>query len=470
MTNEVPGRPGTGAGPASPSGRASAVGPSGRWAWGAGRWAAIRGDLLAALPGWVCARAVVLGALVLSRFLVTRLHIGDAGARVHSHEGLMAWDAGFYRGIAAHGYRFGAVPHEALRFFPLVPLAARAGGALLGGRPTLALVVISNVSALAAGALVHRLALTETGDRRVATLAAWLVALAPPAYVLVLGYAEATFVVLVVLYLLAVRRRRWVLAAVIGALAALTRPTGALLAVPGLVEAWLAWRGLGAVAAPTTGAASALGTAALGAGTLGTRALGAGMLATGTFSDGSEASEHLPASPVHAVAARRRLGGPWEAGLAVAGPLLGLGAYLAWAGEAYGDWLLPFSVQQAGRLRGTSVDPLRALAHEGRGLLHGDHVGSGLHVVWTVVFLGLLVVVMRRWPASYSAFAIVTLVVSLSSRNLDSLERYVLACVPYLLAAATLMRRPPWDRVLLAVSGAALSSYALLAFLGAVVP
>ncbi len=199
-----------------------------------------------------------------------------------------------------------------------------------------------------------------------------------------------------------------------GALAALTRPVGLLLVAPAMVELWRAWRSLG----------------------------GQG----------------------------RRLRAMVPAGAAVVGPLAGLGAYLAWVGVAYHDWLLPFSVQQQGRLRGPSVDPLTALAHEGRGLLRGEHVGSGLHVVWTVLFVALLVVIARRWPASYTALAAATLLVGLGSRNLDSLERYMFSCFPFVLAAATLTRAPRWERGVLVLSGVTLSSYALLSFLGAVVP
>ena len=376
--------------------------------------ARLQEDFWAALPAWVCARAIVGAALAMTRFLITHVDVRDPRAHAHSHEGLFAWDAGFYRGIAEHGYRFGLIPHEALRFFPLVPLLARGLGFLLGGRDALGLILIVNFAALAVGMAIHRLVLNEVGDRTLARRAAWLVALAPPAYVFVLGYAESTFVLCAIVCFGALRARRWWLAAIAGALAGLTRPLGILLVAPAALEVWDAWR--------------------------------------------AARTEHP--------SLRERM----FAGLAVAAPLLGTLAYLSWVRVVYGDEMLPFSIQQEGRLRGPSVNPITALSHEGRGLLHGEHVGSGLHVVWAALFLGLLVVIGRRWPRSYTAFAVITLAVALASRNLDSFERYIFSCFPFVLAAATLMRRAQIERAMIALTSVALSSYAFLTFFGAVVP
>ena len=56
--------------------------------------------------------------------------------------------------------------------------------------------IVSNVSALVAGVLLYILARRETGDARLATRAAWFLALAPAAFVLVMGYTEATTIAL----------------------------------------------------------------------------------------------------------------------------------------------------------------------------------------------------------------------------------------------------------------------------------
>ncbi len=101
---------------------------------------------------------------------------------------------------------------------------------LLQVSPDVALLFVTNVAALAAGALVHRLTRMETGDTRAARRAAWYFALVPPAFVLAWGYAEALFIALAAATILLLRREQWGWAAAAGFAAALTRPTGVFLA------------------------------------------------------------------------------------------------------------------------------------------------------------------------------------------------------------------------------------------------
>ena len=56
----------------------------------------------------------------------------------------------------------------------------------------------------------------KAADLVVARRAVWIVYLAPPAFVLVMGYAEATFMTATLVALLALRRRHWWIAAVAG--------------------------------------------------------------------------------------------------------------------------------------------------------------------------------------------------------------------------------------------------------------
>ena len=97
-----------------------------------------------------------------------REHAHPGDLTIQLHQGLFAWDGAFYRDIASRGYD--ALPEAALRFFPLYPLFGRGLGWMLGGNEGLALLLIANVSALAAGALMHRLVLVDLADRRTAQL------------------------------------------------------------------------------------------------------------------------------------------------------------------------------------------------------------------------------------------------------------------------------------------------------------
>ena len=66
----------------------------------------------------------MLFALAVARFVVSNLRVSSAAARGAAHAGLLSWDASWYERIAARGY--GRLGHQALRFFPLLPVLARA--------------------------------------------------------------------------------------------------------------------------------------------------------------------------------------------------------------------------------------------------------------------------------------------------------------------------------------------------------
>src|SRR4051794_990489 len=77
--------------------------------------ARLREDLRVVLPSWVAARALVAVAWFLAAAVAD--HEVTGGRTIHQASGLLGWDGGFYRTIAEAGY--GALPAEALRFFPL---------------------------------------------------------------------------------------------------------------------------------------------------------------------------------------------------------------------------------------------------------------------------------------------------------------------------------------------------------------
>ena len=365
----------------------------------------VRRDLRAAVVPWALGRIVVVGSLALTRFGVD--HLEGARQPVQLRQGMFAWDAAFYRDIAENGY--GAVKSGALRFFPLVPLLARGLGVVFLGNDATALLVIANGSALLFGALLYRLVRVETGDTRLAVRAAWFGAIFPPAMVLVLGYAEATFMLLSVAMFLALRSRRFAWAIPFGLLAGLTRPLGVLLAIPAAIEATRAW-GL---------------------------------------------------APVRDRVAR--------VGAVVAGPV-GSGLYLFWVRYAYGDAWLPITIQNDRAHRGGTVNPFTRVFDGIGDLIHGDRFGSGLHVLWAAVFVALLVVLLRRLPASYGLYAAAVVIVNLSARNLDSFERYAMSAFPFALAVALITAGPDVERPVLALSVAGLVGYSVLGFLGVYVP
>lgn len=370
------------------------------------------------LPAWLVARVIVVGALGLARVTVGTVRPNNPGALQRVQQGLLVWDAGWYRAIASHGYA--AAGMQSLRFFPLYPLVAGALGRVPGVGIATALVLVANLSALLAMAGLLLLVRLDLGDRALARRSVWLLALAPSAYTLVLGYADASLLLCAVVAFLGARTGRWWWAAAAGLAAGAVRPLGVLLVVPIAVELWRS---------------------------------------RARRDDRADAD------------ADARPGSGWLArGAALIAPLAGAGAYLSWVDARFGDVLLPFRVQEEGGHRGPLASPFAAMWHNADSLLHGHHVGSALHVPWVVLCVVLLVLAFRRLPLSYGLFAAAVLAVSLTTSNLDSFERYALGAFPLVVVASTLTGRRWVEWSVLAAGAAAMAGYAYLAFLGVVVP
>ncbi len=359
---------------------------------------------------FVVARVVVLGALGVAHLVISRGH-PSAAEVFRVHQGLLAWDAGFYDSIARFGYApFG---HQALRFFPLFPLAARALAVVPGVGDGAAVVILANLGALVGTVLLVALVRRETGDEALARRSAWLLCLAPPAFSLVLGYAEGLLLVCTTACFLCLRpaagrRPSWWWAAAFGYAGALTRPLGVLLVAPVAIEGLRRWR-----------------------------------------------------------AAR----GPERAGMlaALVAPVAGLCTFLGWSAAVDGDFWLPARVQTSAGHHGGLSDPFRTLFDDAKGALH-HHLGTALHVPWVLLVIVVLVFVWRRLPAAYGAFATAVVLVALSGSNLDSFERYAMSAFPLVIVGAMALASRRVERLVLALSAAGLFAYALLAFLNVMVP
>ena len=361
-------------------------------------------DVRAALPAWVTARVVVALTLGFAHLVFDSSDPQSSLTARRLHRGLLAWDGEWYEDIAEEGY----TGLRRLRFFPLFPLLARPLQYVVGSH-RVALVVIANVAALALGALLHRLALRESGDERLARRAAWLVAFTPPAFTLVWGYAEALAGMLAVAFFLTVRSERWWVACVPGVLAGLTRPLGLLLVVPAAVEG----------------------------------------------------ARRLRQAPVRERLAR--LAGTLS-------PAAGAGAYLTWAGFRFGEPLKPLTIQQREEARGELAEPFGVLWRAIRQLASGDATGNAIHAPAALVVIVLVALTFRYWPVSYGAFAAVTLAVALSTTRLGSFERYTFGAFPVVLTLAVLTSNPQAERATLLVGGAAMVTFGTLALLGGYVP
>jgi len=361
-----------------------------------------RPDWQLAVAPWIVARVVVAAGFAVAMRLFDRHGTGVRPASLL--QGLLTYDADFYRSIAEEGYqRTGG----SLRFFPLVPTAAKALSLPFGDHVDIALLVIANACAFGFLVVLARVTRLETHDERVVLAVVWLGALAPPAVVLVLGYAEATLLLLSVGTFLFLRTERPGPAAALGFLAGLCRPFGIFLAVPAAIEVGRGWR-------TATTRERAWGVAAIVA------------------------------------------------------PAAGVATYLVWVRERFGDAFLPLRIQQSSNLRGSFRDPISSVIDTATNL--ADRPTGLIHLVAIVGCIALLVVVIRRLPASYSAFAALSILLAVSAENLDSLERYALGAFPLLIGAGLLLRTPRVMRIVVAASGLGLLATSTAVFLARWVP
>ncbi|MCC6164098.1 MAG: hypothetical protein IT182_12185 [Acidobacteria bacterium] len=178
---------------------------------------------------------------------------------------LARWDAGWYVTIAENGYNYwgNAQTQTNVAFFPAYPYTVRTVAALLGARwgspedPAEAFDVFTErrlvrllhagwlVSVVAFGwALVYlfRLARDMTDSDDAATAAVALTAAYPFAFFYGAVYTEGLFLLCATAACWHFRQRRWVVAALAGLIAGLSRPNGCLLSVPLGLMALDAWR------------------------------------------------------------------------------------------------------------------------------------------------------------------------------------------------------------------------------------
>jgi hypothetical protein len=211
--------------------------PLARWAQA---FAAPRGGAAFVVVTWAASRVLFMTAGSLgARFL---LHAGATGSlpdppgylNIWAH-----WDGGWYSAIASHGYA-GTLWPASTNFFPLYPVLLRIGSSI-AGEPPVGGVAISLVASLFALYFLHELAADLYGER-VARLSTIALAFFPTAFVLNAVYTESLFLAFSIGSVWAARvRSNFVLAGVLGCLAAGTRNVGIFLVIP-LVHEWIRQR------------------------------------------------------------------------------------------------------------------------------------------------------------------------------------------------------------------------------------
>jgi hypothetical protein len=180
---------------------------------------------------------------------------------------LGGWDGNWYRIVATGGYPSNLPHHPGINaqsgnaFFPAYPFAIRLVWRLTPLTPLGAGIFVSIVAGALAALLVRAL-VRQVADAEAAERAFVLFCFFPGAFILTMVYAEGVMLVGAAACLLALLRKRWVLAGLAGALASAARGNGLVLT---LCCAWVAaiairrdreWK---ALAAPLLAPLGALG-------------------------------------------------------------------------------------------------------------------------------------------------------------------------------------------------------------------
>lgn len=355
------------------------------------RW---RDSIVPSLIGWVWARlCIALGFLIAGQTVTV---LDNPGGHAMIRQGLFVWDGAYYRVLSQVWY--GGANPDAARFFPLYPQLARLLAPVFGGNDEIALLVISNLSALL-GAMVlwmltaemlerarhggqdhgvsggqdpggGQVGVLDSAIRSTADRSAWMIAIFPAAFVFTYAYTESLALVLTAGTLLALLRKQFFVAALLAFGAAILRPVGGLLLVAIAVELW----------------------------------------------------ECRPRPAL------------LKSLVALAAPVAGLVSAFVWIWVSTDDLLRPLRLQ--GEIRRGFQDPITRMLEPIGELLKGDFRDT-YNLGFMIVFAFLAYQAVRfRQPRSWLAFMFASLLVLQSSQVTDSLGRYGVIVVPLVVALA----------------------------------
>lgn len=317
------------------------------------------------------------------------------------------WDSAWYLDIAANGYPGRddlAARLETVAFFPVLPALVRGTASLTGLSQPVAGVLLATLLGALAVVVVWRL-VDHLAGRQAANRSAALLSVFPGAFVFSTTYAEPLLLAAAGGCLLALCRRNWVLAGVLGAVATASRPNGVVV-----------------VAACAVAAVEAVRR------------------------DGD----------------RRALLAPAIAPVGIAGYFGFLwwhtGHVEAWFDsqrEAWGD-SIDFGRGTIGRTLGFIVDPHVGLQH-----IELNPLVGVLGLAFTVVALMAL----WRWrpPLPVSVYGVLAIGMALVSNHVGPRPRFILAAFPLVVAVAVMSTGRTY-RVLLAGSATLLVALSVIQF------
>lgn len=316
------------------------------------------------------------------------------------------FDAGFYIGIAEHGYWPASTLHTGSNwiFHPLYPLLIYPFGHLFGGSGAafnIGAVLVSNAAALVAITYLYLLVRRDFGSR-IASRTIIYLAVFPMSFYLSAAYSESVFLACAVACIYYARQHHWWAAGICGGLASLARIQGLALVVP---VAWEYWQFLSDRYSPLP------------------------EMSKMTLRE--KAGVWLNSRLYGLLLAAQKLRN-WFTLLAIALIPLGLVAFLIYSQVKTGDFLAPIHNYQVGWKRHFEF-PLRLIA---AALRHPQPLNPMdwnfwlLNIIMIFVFLGFTAWSFRRLPIIYALYTLVMVLLPLSTGSINSISRYYLIVFP----------------------------------------
>jgi hypothetical protein len=188
---------------------------------------------------YLCSRLVVFFGILFGKTYVPLGNDTWSAGDAWYHR-MLRWDSEWYATIATEGYKYNGDPGQTqtVVFYPLYPMLSRLTGALLRVETADAMLLVSNVAAVAAILLLFKL-VREQFEERVALTTVAMISFFPASVFLSAGYTEPLALLLMIGFFLAISRDRFVLAALLAGLAVATRSSGVILCP---VLLWQLWR------------------------------------------------------------------------------------------------------------------------------------------------------------------------------------------------------------------------------------
>ena len=148
------------------------------------------------------------------------------------------WDGGFYRGIARGGYVFNPADGSSnVAFFPMYPILIRAVGTFIPDL-TIAGMIVSHVLLLGGMIFLYKLAMLEFDNQDTAKKTIFYLSIFPTAFYFGAVYTESTFLLFSVATIYFTRKHKWAWAGIAAMFASTTRVVGILLYIFMMLE-WL---------------------------------------------------------------------------------------------------------------------------------------------------------------------------------------------------------------------------------------